>query len=750
MGDLVLKKYIGLVLILIFTAGFVSAEKINRPQIRQIDLDVQQLFSGDQSKQDFSSAKATSFDSCSTQIFNLSNDDLWAIDQWIWGEEWYFAYIDPEITCQFPYPFGVTEIHFFMNYDTSYNYDSAAFIDTFIIQLSNVNLSDINCPRPGDSITNSIPFEVAVDTGGLWDMTFTLSDTVNVEEPFFAGIYIADKYQLDTTISGTDTSIYPKSFYPDIVTDEFSPGPRDTCRSLNIFFDDTTLTFVALDTLKTIDNTDTTYWFPGRLVMFVNGILLDQPTPKVKFTSPIKQIGNSLLLNGDQTLWGVDYSGSEICESFIFEYSDINETYTELIGQFTCGTSVLRDGINNNGNSEPNLVKWDVSNLPKAGYVIKMTSIDTLNRIDSVKQQALLYQPILPIPNTQSPSEGKMFCDAIDFLYSNTADELDSINLFIHEINLNYLAGVIPLNQNDYGDEFGDYYNAPVAAASALNTWYNRGIAELMTDGTNPITIDTLVERLAQQFMTQENFGTYDEDLYTGLVAYLRSIGNSKILLDFMHKPNYFDIRKKVEVENQIVILGLGNDPGKWVVVEGFKGWRHIDGSFTITVMDPTEGTFIDMNLVNTFPSEVSYNGKTQKIDLMVMVKSTDIVSYGSYVGSDTDGTDGWAIEWIPDELTDNSPYFFNSVGYKDNLSEMNSVLLNYSCSETYFAGDYNDDELNDINDYLILQTYIIERISPPLGGAYRADANGDSNINIADLIYYLNFLFGNVSEPVY
>ncbi len=749
MGDLVLKKYIGLILILIFAAGFVSAEKINRPQIRQIDLDVQQIYSGDQTKKDISSAKATSFDSCSTQIFNFENDDLWAIDKWIWGEEWYFAYIDPEITCQFPYPFGVREVHFYMAYDMSYNYDSAVFIDTFIIQLSTVNLSDINCPKPGDTITNSIPFEVVVDTGGLWDMTFLLSDTVEVNEPFFAGIYIADRYQLDTTVSGTDTSIYPKSFYPDIVTDVFESGHRDTCRSLNIFFDDTTLTFVALDTLKTIEDTDTTYWFPGRLVMFTEGLLLDQPPPEVKLASPVLQTGSFITVNGDIKLWGHEFSGSNIDMIFKYEYNVGGSTY-EFIDENTSGGSILRDGIHNFGNSDPFIANWDVSALSPGGHFLKVTATDTLGRISFAEQEVLLSKISIPIPIIQTPSDGIMFCDTIDFLYSNLADELDSINLFIQPVNLNYIAKVTPLNQNDYSDEFEDYYNAPVAAASALKTWYDRGITELMTDGTDPITIDTLVERLAQQFKTRENFGTYDEDLYTGLVSYLRSINNSKILLDFKHKPNYFDIRKKVEVENQIVLLGLGNDPGKWVVVEGFKGWRQIDGSFTITVMDPTAGTFIDMNFINSFPSEVSYNGKTQKVDLMVMVKSTDAVSYDSLVSADIDGLNDWAIEWIPDGLTDNSPYFFNSVGYKGNLSELNSVLLNYSCAETYFAGDYNGDEENNINDYLILQTYIIERVSPPLGGAYRADANGDNNINIADLIYYLNFLFGNVSTPAY
>ena len=142
MGDLVLKKYIGIFIILIFAASSFSAEKINKPEIRQIDTDILKVYTGDQSKEIFGIEKATASDACSTLIAPAA----WVYEQWVYGDEWYFAYIDPEITCLNPYPYSVRIINFYMNYDPNFDYNSTPMTDTFSIQLSYVYRSGSSLP----------------------------------------------------------------------------------------------------------------------------------------------------------------------------------------------------------------------------------------------------------------------------------------------------------------------------------------------------------------------------------------------------------------------------------------------------------------------------------------------------------------------------------------------------------------------------------------------------------------------------
>jgi hypothetical protein len=35
-----------------------------------------------------------------------------------------------------------------------------------------------------------------------------------------------------------------------------------------------------------------------------------------------------------------------------------------------------------------------------------------------------------------------------------------------------------------------------------------------------------------------------------------------------------------------------------------------------------------------------------------------------------------------------------------------------------------------------------------PFGGAFRSDCNCDNAVNIADIIYYMNYLYGTASPP--
>ncbi|MCH9025198.1 MAG: hypothetical protein IH931_07680 [candidate division Zixibacteria bacterium] len=67
------------------------------------------------------------------------------ITQWVIGNESYQSYLDPEASCDFAYPFTVTEINMPMTFDS---------VTTLVVSVyvSEVDLSNPNCPAPGSVV----------------------------------------------------------------------------------------------------------------------------------------------------------------------------------------------------------------------------------------------------------------------------------------------------------------------------------------------------------------------------------------------------------------------------------------------------------------------------------------------------------------------------------------------------------------------------------------------------------------------
>ncbi|MEP0827079.1 MAG: hypothetical protein HRF51_01020, partial [bacterium] len=63
---------------------------------------------------------------------------------------------------------------------------------------------------------------------------------------------------------------------------------------------------------------------------------------------------------------------------------------------------------------------------------------------------------------------------------------------------------------------------------------------------------------------------------------------------------------------------------------------------------------------------------------------------------------------------------------------------------------DYDGNGVGNIGDVLYLINYIYKKGTPPAGGAYRADANCDSEIGISDIIYAIRYFYSHGPEPCY
>ncbi|MFZ5981513.1 MAG: hypothetical protein ACOYVF_12875, partial [Candidatus Zixiibacteriota bacterium] len=544
-----------------------------------------------------------------------------------------------------------------------------------------------------------------------------------------------------------DTSVHAA-----IVTDN---DPPDSCDCFNVW--DTEIGWVDL-------NKNDYYNFPGRLVLYAAGIpggdtSASTPDPKIHLLSP----NQDDTLFGSIQLWAVDTSGSDQIDYVAFAYAvgGMAGPYYE-IGRDYDGTSTLRDGVNPATTENGYTFYWDFSGMSEGQYTIRAASYDTQDGY-SMDYRTVYLEPTPPRPQITSPDEGDHFCSPLNVVMVCSDENISVVELARKNASFNYSTGLTTLQQNSLGDvdgdptdgnfafndEFGDYYSGPVAAALAAEVWYDRGYTGVLTHELTTISLDTLAEKLAAAFKTRENLGTYDDLLYSGMKIYFLNHGD-EFEFGFMKNPSYFDIRRWLEDEERSVLIGLGGNPGLWMAVDGFQNWREEDSTFLMRVSNPETGTLITYAIRNQNGySEVYYSGSWHQVDLMVSMIPRDWTVSRTMFGFDLNGADGWSYSWTPNGIYEDSLYFiYATTKDASNIRGFSTCLLQYNCTENYLAGDYDDNASVDLSDLTYLINFIVNEGPAPIGGAGRADANCDNYINVSDIIYFMNYIFGSSNAP--
>jgi len=422
-------------------------------------------------------------------------------------------------------------------------------------------------------------------------------------------------------------------------------------------------------------------------------------------------------------------------------------------------TKPLRDGVNQAVSGYGYTVNWDLSPLYEGFYTIRVTAVDTLGRSASAST-TVYVEPTPPLPKITSPDNFDNFCPPVDILMSCSDENLSAVNLFYRQGLTDYSIGMGTLYQFDLGDnngnpydgnlaangEFGDYYCAPVAAALAVQVWYDRGYTYLYTP---PVT--SLAENLATEFMTRENFGTYDEDIIRGLYDYFLPRG-AILKFKYERNPDYATMRTWIEFEGRSVIIGLGGNPGVWLALDGFKGYHQTDSTCIITVSNPLTGSLSDLSMRNYYgTNQIYFNYGWKPIDIMISVFASNWTVTSEFIDTDNNDADGWSYNWAPDNLTEMESYYIHATAIDDtNIKGTSTVLTKYDCTNAFLQGDFNNDNQANFADLNYLIAFITQNGAPPVGGIKRGDCNCDNVVNIADIVYYLNFLFGTAGAPCY
>jgi len=650
----------------------------------------------------------------------------WILNDWVTGEELYKGYIDPSHSCENPYPFTVTAINMPMYFGASA--EISASVDVEAVD----DTSIAGCTIPGALLAISSEWTATVPGEGLWNIWVPLDEPLMVEGPFFAGFYISNA--IDTSAGAA------------VLTDD---NPV-LCTSYNIWDEQ----------VGWVDLCDPSFpGFPGRLVIEAAGIPggAAAPEPEVEVVSPTP----GATLYGSHELWAWDKGMSGQIEYAVFEYSS-GGGFTE-IGRDFDGSSPLRNGVNGTTAGTGFSLDWDFSSLPEGTYNVwarlvttEGTSIGEIVTVNLV--------PTVAIAEITTPGDGAEFCTPLRVSMSATDAALTAVTLYEYPAAAQYSNGLTAMNQTAVGDangnlydgnrasngEFGDYYCGPVAAAIAAKEWYDRGRTSLMMDGATTMTMEAVAESLATEFGTRQALGTYDEAMMAGFARYSAKHG-SAFAFDRMRAPRYRDLRSWAQERGHVVLLGVGGSPGAWLTLDGFDGWQNSDSTYDITVADPLVGTVHAALWRDNSPrSEIDFNGSWQPVDIMISTAPVRVWNVPrTIIGNDLSGLDGWELTWAPGVLTQGDWYFFRSIGLDSrDRSAIDVVLAEYDCSSFYVKGDYDNDQVTSLSDLALLIAYVSQGGAAPYGGAQRADCNCDNLINVADIVYYMNYLYGAASPP--
>lgn len=495
----------------------------------------------------------------------------------------------------------------------------------------------------------------------------------------------------------------------------------------------------------------------GSVFVSGNGLGSNEPAPQVLFVDP----SYNEVLMGSASLWAWENSGSHIIDYVSFEYSKDGAPYTE-IGRDYDGTRAMRNGINQSELGDGFTVNWNFSNLPEGVYSVRALAVDTLSRSANATISVYL-EPTPPVPTITTLANGANFCPPVNLLMTCPDENMTNIQVYRRTAAVNFSQPVSPFSQFSVGDangdpndgnfaingEFGDYYSGPVAMGAAMQIWQGRGFINTMRSGSTTLTLAQYIEMLAGLFHTRAELGTWEEDLFVGLVNYYATHGN-EFDFDFRRQPDYFLVRSWVEDEQRSAVLGLGGTPGLWVTVAGFSDWKNPDGSYQVSIMNPMTGTIqsVPMRTVG-IASEMQISGIWHPVDIIISAFAKTWNVTRSLIGADMNSADGWSVTLSGTGITEGNRYFIRAIG-RDDTSYRGAgvVLAQYSCTGVFIKGDYNNDGFTDLLDLQLLIEYVSRGGAAPIGGQIRADANCDNTINVADVIFFMNYLFGMAAEP--
>jgi hypothetical protein len=657
-----------------------------------------------------------------------TGDPYWLIQHWLLGAELYKTYQDPALSCSGPYPFSVEEVHMILYMEQPCTLYVSVDVET-------VDLSVAACPFPGDLLSISSEYMFVIPGEGLWQIAVPLDSAAVVNGPYFAGFYIANL--IDTALGVC------------MVTDN-SPS---TCTDYNAWDPE----------VGYIDLADNDYFnFPGNIILFSTGTPGGggpaEPAPGITLLKPRSEE----IITGGLECWALEFSGSSIIDSVVFSYRGAGSWYR--FASDADGSCPFRNGLEPSGTGRGYSTDLDYSYLSEGMYWIRAVAFDSFGRT-AVDSHRVSIDPTPPDPVILSPENMDTVCHPVTLEAITPDENINLVRFMKKDFHNDYSVAISPIIQTNYGDtndnpydgnpatggEFGEYYCGPTAAAMVIKYWFDQGYVFSMREGGVQISVDTVVERMAELMSTRDNQGTYDDHFYLGLFDYIAAHGN-ELVLDCRRQPDYRIIRVLFEEREQVLLLGVGGTPGVYLVLAGLSGLEDALGRYRITVADPVSGTLYDTYIRNAQSgSEIYYADDWHPLDIAFSVVGASHAVSRDLINNDFSDDDGWIYEWPSSDMIEDSLYYLTAMAIDvQGRLALATNIVQYGCGEGFTRGDYNGDGSLDATDIVMLINYVYKNGPPPEGGAHRADANCDYMIDISDVIYAIKYFYSSGPEPCY
>ena len=653
------------------------------------------------------------------------NEPQNALYDWMAGEEIYYAYQDlrfPNVVCDTTYPFVVTHIGMTL----VLNYPGTMNVEVFLAEVDPLYSSPV-CPVPGELIYLGDLYPVQIPAADVYSFIIALETPVPVYKPYFACIYFSgDMTQFDPGIAIDQTP------YICINYNEWGEGLVDLAQN-------------------------DYYNFPGSIHLFSIGYSKGDMLPKPRFVVP----ADSGVTYPGKTIWVAEGNDAVTFQGAKFEYFKSGVWYQ--LGADFDGAVALRDGVTPATVGDGWSAVWQPFGLNEGSYLMRVSVADFDSTYTS--DTASIYLDLKPLaPDFLNRTDLMSTCGA-ETVKVAIEDENPIAVTFGYRYLPNSEERILALlKRNDYGDannnfndgnhnyagEFGEYYAAPSIFASFFKHWFDKGYIEVMAEGATFLTTQQMVEKLAFDFRTRENFGTQDDDLAAGLIDYLKSHGN-RLKPDIKPKPDWEWFKSAYLGRQATVALAIDGPFGHWLAAQKIDFAAAKNDSFPTTFYDPVGGVLRSSFLIARGDSLVlGYlpNNKKYRAQLGIAVyPKQEAITYTTF-GTDFNSLDGFSGLLPTGLFQEDLLYLIRARGLDANNDVADSYwILKNDCIHPVMHGDADHNGFITVSDAVLLINYIFA-----FGPAPFTTANGDADCNgtitVSDAVFLINFIFASGPAP--
>jgi hypothetical protein len=652
----------------------------------------------------------------------------YALYDWMIGWELYESYMDltfPLVECDTTYPFMVTDVGMTL----ALNAAGSLFVQAFVAELDPLN-STPECPYPGAIVGTTEVFPGYISEPGVYMLGVDFANPVPVYGPFFAGVF----YACDMTIFDPGIAIDSVAYYC-LDYNDWGEGLVDLA-------------------------SNPWYPFPGSIDLFCvgyNGSDAEPASPEPHFLLP--DSGGSF--SPGDPIWIAELTDTLLCDGTVIEYWDNTEWVP--FGIDFDGDVPLRDGLVEVDTADGWLPPWNPSVLVEDELQLRAAIVcpDSVYASDTTVARF-----------AQSPPRVEFDFNQFDTLCDSDTASLTVVSVSPDSVTFAYrfLSSVASrnwplLDRADYGDsdgdpadgnhyyegEFGEYYAAPSVFAAALSYWSTAGFADLLWDTDSTLTIEQLVELLAEQARVRDNLGSEDDNVCHAIGSYVSDHADG-LIVDIRLNPDWNWLLQTHVARRATVALAVDQPVGHWLGLQMIEVGQGAPDSVPVTLFDP-DGATLQQSYLRSYGDSVAVGywpaASKRRLPLAVAIYPADDTATTIRWQSDWYGLDGYTATLPTSELAAGENYLLIADAYaNDAVVASDYRMIHYICSSDWIRGDADNNGSVNVSDVVFLIQYVFATGDPPQPELAVGDVDCSGAVNVSDIVYLISYVFADGPPP--